>query len=58
MIEQGASAQRISVARKRPLATVKQREKDMGIPFKTEIELARERKKIMGIVTPRGRWHG
>lgn len=48
MIEQGASALRISVAPNRPLTTVKQRARDMGVPFRTELDLKRERKKILG----------
>lgn len=48
MAQAGASAQRISVALKRPLSSVKHRARDMGIPFPHDIDLAKQRRRILG----------
>ena len=48
MLDAGASAQRISIALKRPLDSIKQRARALGKPFPYERDLARERKKILG----------
>lgn len=48
MIEAGASAIRISVALRRPVESVKDRAREMGIPFAHDRVLKRERKKLLG----------
>lgn len=47
MLDAGASAQRISVALRRPLDSIKQRARALGKPFPHERDLARERKKVL-----------
>lgn len=48
MIESGASAQRIAVALKRPVDSIKTRARQLGKPFPHERALAKERQKILG----------
>ena len=47
MMAAGASARRIAVALKRPSDTVKQRAKDLGLPFRNKYELAKEGRHLL-----------
>ena len=49
MIETRASALRIALALKRPVVVVKQKAREMGMPFRHDRELAKDRRKITGI---------
>jgi hypothetical protein len=48
MIERGYSAIRVALALKRPTASVKDRARQIGVPFPHAVDLKRKRKKIMG----------
>jgi hypothetical protein len=46
LVASGASAVRASVALKRTLAVTKNKARDIGVPFRPEAEMRRERQKI------------
>ena len=46
LIESGVSALRVSVALKRARAVVKQKARELGLPFPTEAELRSKRRQI------------
>jgi hypothetical protein len=46
LVASGASAARASVALKRSIAITKNKARDLGIPFRRDAELRKERKKI------------
>ena len=55
MIEKGLSAQRIALALRRPTDSIKQRARQIGMPFPHDVDLKRERKRILGTT---GRFSG
>ena len=54
MVSAGASAVRVSLALKRPIAAVKNRARDLGMPFRHDLELKRERGRLLGTTTRSG----
>lgn len=51
----GASARRIAVALKRPSDDIKQRAKNLGLPFRNKFELAKEQRPLLETRGKRGR---
>jgi hypothetical protein len=46
LVASGASAARASIALKRSIAVTKNKARDLGVPFRPDAELRKERKKI------------
>jgi hypothetical protein len=55
MMAAGASVRRIAVALKRPSDDIKQRAKDLGLPFRNKFELAKEQGRLLGTRGKHGR---
>jgi hypothetical protein len=55
MIGKGRSARTVALALRRPVDSVKTRAREIGMPFRHELDLKRERQRILGTS---GRFNG